>query len=221
MAGPVFLSFDKKVAYYLQWKSVFKSMIVPALFYLIWDIWFTKQGIWSFNEKYITGYHLFNLPIEEVLFFFVVPFCCLFIYVCIKTYFPDIRHRKLTDMMMKLTGIVLTIMALTHLQQDYTFYTFMLNTLFILLLYIFRKKYFTSLNVTVFVLAYVVMLIPFLIVNGLLTSIPVVLYNDAENLGIRIGTIPVEDIFYGMLLIWGNVLGYEYFNSRGVLSDNK
>ena len=48
--------------------------------------------------------------------------------------------------------------------------------------------------------------IPFLIVNGLLTSIPVVLYNDAENLGIRIYTIPVEDVFYGYALLLGTIL---------------
>jgi lycopene cyclase domain-containing protein len=53
------------------------------------------------------------------------------------------------------------------------------------------------------------MLIPFLIVNGLLTSIPVVLYNNEENLNFRIYSIPFEDVFYGMLLIMMNVIGYE------------
>ena len=47
------------------------------------------------------------------------------------------------------------------------------------------------------------MLIPFLIVDGLLTSLPILQYNDAENLGIRLFSIPIEDIVYGML----NVLG--------------
>ncbi|MDP4130877.1 MAG: lycopene cyclase domain-containing protein, partial [Bacteroidota bacterium] len=60
-----------------------------------------------------------------------------------------------------------------------------------------------------FLVSYVVILIPFLIVNGFLTAIPVVIYNDAENLGIRIYTIPFEDVFYGLLLTMMVVCLYE------------
>jgi lycopene cyclase domain-containing protein len=53
-----------------------------------------------------------------------------------------------------------------------------------------------------FWLAYFVHLIPFLIINGVLTGIatdkPVVWYNDNENIGVRIFTIPVEDTIYAL-----------------------
>ncbi len=73
----------------------------------------------------------------------------------------------------------------------------------------FFKNYFRHFSSAAFLISYAIILIPFLIVNGFLTAIPVVIYNDAENLGIRLYTIPVEDIFYGMLLVMMNVVGYE------------
>jgi lycopene cyclase domain-containing protein len=62
-------------------------MAITGLIFLGWDVLFTVKGVWSFNEKYITGFTLFRLPIEEVFFFLTVPFACLFIYYCLKYYF--------------------------------------------------------------------------------------------------------------------------------------
>jgi lycopene cyclase domain-containing protein len=64
------------------------------------------------------------------------------------------------------------------------------------------------------------MLIPFFIVNGILTGTgineEVVWYNDEENLGIRLLTIPVEDIFYAFSLILLNLLLFKKFKQYDV-----
>ncbi len=69
-----------------------------------------------------------------------------------------------------------------------------------------------------FYVAFAAILIPFLIVNGVLTGLfleePVMWYNDKENLGIRLGTIPVENVFYGLLLLTMNVSIYEWLKAR-------
>ncbi len=208
LAGPLALSFDKKVAFYSKWKFLFPALLIPATFYILWDIYFTSLGVWSFNEQYISGIKLANLPIEEVLFFFVVPYCCLFIYECIRCYFPKIRNARQADLVMKGLGIALIIAGFIFYDRLYTSYTFVLCGLFIAAVYFF-KRYFINFDAASFLVSYAIILIPFLLVNGFLTAIPVVLYNDAENIGLRIYTIPFEDSFYGMLLVMTVVGIYE------------
>jgi lycopene cyclase domain-containing protein len=57
-------------------------------------------------------------------------------------------------------------------------------------------------------------------VNGILTGTgieePIIWYNNDENLGIRIGTIPIEDIFYGMLLVLLNISLFEFFQKKAM-----
>lgn len=208
LAGPLALSFDKKVAFYKNWKYLLPAMFIPALLYIFWDIYFTSEGVWSFNEEYITGIKLNNLPIEEVLFFFIVPYCCVFIYACVRSYFPKLVNKKIADWILQIIAVVLLIAGIINFDKLYTGWTFIITGFFILTLYLFRE-FFKGFDAVSFLIAYAICLIPFLVVNGFLTAIPVVLYNDAENLGIRIHTIPFEDVFYGMLLILMNIAIYE------------
>lgn len=216
VAGPFLLSFDKKVRFYKKWKFAIPAMILPAILYIIWDSYFTKMGIWGFNEQRITGIHFFNLPIEEILFFFIVPYCCTFIYECVRTYFPDLKCTKSADIILGAIGFILFIIGIVFYNKIYTASTFIGTAFFIGVILIFRR-FFNDFHTTAFFISYGIILLPFLIVNGLLTAIPVVVYNDAENLGIRMYTIPLEDIFYGMLLVMMNIAVYEKLkNSRVV-----
>jgi len=120
-------------------------------------------------------------------------------------------------------GITLFFAGLIHIDKAYPSYTFILTALFIFTLYLFIK-FFSGFDAASFLISYLIILIPFLMVNGVLTAIPVVWYNDTENLGIRIlsilpypfRNIPFEDIFYGMLLILMNISIYEKLRSGHV-----
>lgn len=189
-------------------------MIIPALLYIVWDIYFTEKGVWSFNPAYISGIKLYNLPLEEVLFFFIVPYCCVFIYACIRVYFPNFVNKKNADLILKLIATGLLIAGIIYIRdKDYTGYTFILTGIFIVILQKYQD-FFKGFDAASFLVSYAICLIPFLIVNGFLTAIPVVIYNDAENLGIRIYTIPFEDAFYGMLLVLMNIAIYEKLKTR-------
>ena len=105
----------------------------------------------------------------------------------------------------------LFIIGFIYLQRLYTSVTFIsLGILLLLLKYIFNVKWLPKI-----LSVYLILLIPFSIVNGILTGTgldePVVWYNEAHIIGIRILTIPFEDIFYGLELIILNVFFYTYF----------
>jgi len=217
LAGPFGLSFDKKVAFYKKWKYLFPAMLAPAFLYIAWDIFFTDRGVWSFNEDYVTGLKIINLPLEEVLFFFIVPYCCVFIYECIRCYFSRLTNRRAGDIILWGLAILLLVTGLFFYDRYYTSWAFIFCAAFIGMVYLFRS-YFRHFDATSFLVAFAVILIPFFLVNGFLTAIPVVMYNDAEKIGFSIYTIPFEDTFYGMLLVMMNIAFYEKIRNGALTS---
>lgn len=216
LAGPLALSFDKRVAFYKKWKHVFRAMIIPVLIFIAWDVFFTRSGVWSFSDDHTLGIKLDVLPLEEVLFFFTVPYCCTFIYECVRNYFPHIKDNTAGRSLFLAVSLGSIITGLINFQKAYTSFTFIgLGVFMILLAFLPAFRFFQK---NLFLLSYAVILLPFLLVNGFLTSIPVVSYNNEENLGLRIfsflphpmNNIPLEDIFYGMLLVVMNIAFFEY-----------
>ena len=211
---PVVLSFDKKVHFYKSWRFIWPGMAVTGLFFLFWDVLFTVKGVWSFNPHYIVGITLFGLPLEEILFFITVPFACIFIYACLNYYIKWQIDNRITRIINSLIIILCISELIFYHDRLYTIVTFgLLFILVPLLQYVFKAKWLNR-----FYLAYLVALIPFYIVNGILTSIPVVIYNNAANMGKRIGTIPAEDHFYLVILLLMNIGFFEYFKTKNQLS---
>lgn len=207
---PFLLSFDKKVHFYKKWRFIFPGLFITGILYLFWDYLFTINNVWSFNSNYIVGINFFGLPLEEILFFVTVPFSCVFIYECLISYFP----LKIPSELVRILSITLVILSLVLLviYHDRLYSLINFSTLSVILLFTLFKN--TNLNMGKFYVAYIVSLLPFYIVNGLLTSVPIVMYNDLENMGFRVGTIPFEDHFYSMSLILMNILFFEFFRNR-------
>tara|TARA_B110000196_G_C20528882_1_gene379059 strand:+ start:71 stop:250 length:180 start_codon:yes stop_codon:yes gene_type:complete len=44
------------------------------------------------------------------------------------------------------------------------------------------------------------------ILTGGITGMTIVSYNNFENLGVRIGTIPIEDFGYAFTMLFGNLM---------------
>lgn len=193
--------------FYKKWKYIFPGLIIVAVFFIVWDFWFTAIGVWKFNPKYVLRIYVYNLPIEEWLFFILIPYSCMFIHESLKYFYPKTWFDNKGKPMALLLVFGLLITAAFYYNHLYTSVTFVLLAVFLLLnVYVFKSEFFLGR----FFLTYIVSNAGFLIVNGFLTAMPVLIYNDAENLGVRIGTIPLEDFFYSMLMLLMNVTIYEH-----------
>jgi lycopene cyclase domain-containing protein len=203
---PFILSFDKKIAYYKLWKPLLIGILISAAFFIIWDILFTKLGVWSFNPTYIIGIYIFNLPIEEILFFITVPYACIFIYEVVNGYTKRDVIGCGKPYSVVISVICLVLIILFH-DKTYT----LVNASICLIMLLFAAFIYKSQNLGRFFLAYFISLIPFLICNGLLTALPVVIYNNNENMNLRLFTIPLEDTLYGLSLMLIPILIMDYF----------
>jgi lycopene cyclase domain-containing protein len=207
-------SFYPKAPFYKKWKYLIPAIIVPAIIFLVWDEIFTRENIWGFNDAYVTGWYLGTLPVEEVLFFICIPYACVFTYFAlnhlIERDFLYPHHELVSSSLI----VVLFVIGAAHLEKLYTGVT-MVSLAFFLAWSVLklRPRYMGR-----FYFAFAIILIPFFIVNGILTGSfidgEVVWYNPDHTLGMRIGTIPFEDIFYAMLLILMNIAIFEWLQER-------
>jgi len=208
---PVFLlSFDKKVAFWKLKKPAFKSISIVGLLFILWDIYFTHIGIWGFNETYLVGINLFGIPIEEILFFVTIPYASLFTFETIQQYFREATLQNLGRLFLgSVFGFSFLFMFLGF-DKTYTGPTVTLT-----LITSFSFLFLDSKWIGHFALTFFLLLIPFLLLNGILTGSfiesEIVWYNENEILGKRIGTIPIEDLFYAFLLLIWNFHLFEKF----------
>jgi lycopene cyclase domain-containing protein len=202
--------FTRYSGFNARWRQILPGLFLIAGFFIAWDAFFTANDIWGFNPTYHLPILVLGMPIEEWLFFLCIPFACLFIHDCtrrLKTWHWSEKNARLVFLV---GSVVLLITAAIYHERLYTLTSFTLAGLFSLTLGMGALRQSTG----HFLITFLLHCIPFFIVNGFLTSIPIVTYDDTQNLGIRMGTIPVEDLAYSLALIGLNVLSFEYLSRR-------
>lgn len=199
-AGPFALSFDQKVAFFKEWRYVFLAALIVAVPFLIWDEIFTQWGIWGFNPSYLLKIYFGHLPLEEVLFFVVIPYNFIFILKVIQAYFPN-RNTNTKRLAPIFAFVFLTSSILWLILYSDNYYTTLATFLSAGLTLLLRNRtWYVD-----FMWAYLLCLIPFFIVNGVLTGAvtpePIVWYSEQHIIGWRMVSIPFEDLYYNYALL--------------------
>ena len=189
-------------------KSEYIRSLPVILFFIVWDYLVTGKW-WDFNPEFILPIHnifRLRLPIEEILFFFIIPFALLTFVKNLSNierfknndkdvYNDDIFNIEVFKQLSILIKGLLLLSAVYFLDLE-KWYTFsVLILLFITdLSFLQRKVYFYGLLFTV---------LTTFIFNCYLTFLPVVRYTQVYKIGLRVGSIPIEDFGYGILLyLW-------------------
>lgn len=211
---PFILSFDKKVHFWKKWGALAKATLIVASFFLAWDMVFTSLGVWGFNDKYYLGWTIGGLPFEEWMWFFIIPYCCIFIYECLVIYLkkdPLLFAEKWISYTFVAIFFAIGIWKFGNTYSAITFCSAGLITLF-------HLKYRPATERSRFYMAWIVSLVPFYIVNGILTGgyteEPIVVYSSTEFLGYRLGTIPIDDAVYLYVFLMWLVYLFEWFKKR-------
>jgi len=207
-------SFHPKIKFSRHFGAFLPASLIVAVIFIIWDAWFTKMGVWWFNDKYLLGIRFLNLPVEEILFFFCIPFACIFTYFCLDKFFR-LDWKPGREKAFVIICIVLAlIIGVYFTGKIYTCMTFMTTAVSLAVLHFVLKV--NWIGKASFI--YLLLMPGFLMVNGILTGtgleLPIVNYNPQDFMGIRILTIPVEDTVYGYELILWNIFFFQKFRKK-------
>lgn len=215
IAYPLSQSFEKRVFMWKRMREIAPAIFITALFFTIWDVYFTIERVWWFSDTHTLPYRFIYMPLEEWSFFFIIPYCCFFVYFVANYFIPSDPLKKYQHFIARILGGFLLIVGIVYFDRIYTSVaTLGSGALLLFLTYKVKVDYLGR-----FFLGFLFSTIPFILVNGQLTEIPVVMYDNAENTGIRItieglANIPVEDLAYNLLMLLMNVSIYEFLTAR-------
>lgn len=62
---------------YARWRRLALTLLPVFVVFTIWDVLAIRAGHWAYDPRQTTGLHVGNVPIEELLFFLVIPLCSI------------------------------------------------------------------------------------------------------------------------------------------------
>ena len=74
---------------YRRWRRAALAIVPVAALFVAWDLLAIRAGWWSFDARYVVGLTLpGGMPIEELLFFLVIPICALLTFEAVRRLRP-------------------------------------------------------------------------------------------------------------------------------------
>jgi lycopene cyclase domain-containing protein len=62
---------------YARWRRLLLTLLPVLVVFVTWDVLAIEAGHWDYDPAQVTGIELGGLPLEELLFFVVIPICAI------------------------------------------------------------------------------------------------------------------------------------------------
>ncbi len=73
------------------------AILPVVVVFSVWDVVGILRNHWTYNPRYVTGLQLpFSMPIEELVFFIVIPICGLLTYEAVGYVLRRLSARRRT-----------------------------------------------------------------------------------------------------------------------------
>ncbi len=221
-----------KLGVYANIKTYLKAVAIPALFFIVWDVFATHYGHWAFSKEHTSTFRVFGLPIEEYLFFVVIPLCAVLSLETIRKINPNFSSKTVSSKIWLITIAAYFVIGtfvevvfknandIEYPARIFPYYTLLTFSIFAITMAVVLQLKSTKVLIGKLDYYFALLICYFfmIFVNGYLTKLtdPVVTYGG--NWGPRVFfNIPVEDFFYGgILLIW-TMLNYDRLKARNEL----
>lgn len=211
LAGPAVLSWVPGAPFFAhRWTKALAATLVAGVPFVLWDVLVAGRH-WWFDDAYVLGPRLLGLPIEEWGFFLAVPLACL--YVWEKVLRADTGPKRAG---LRVIGLALALLSLPAALAAW------------------HGKEYTALSLGALAVAGVVdgtvggrvlsrprgwgglaaVAVLTLLCNNYLTGRPIVLYDERYQLGVRLFTMPAEDLGFGLAHALLAFSAYEWLKER-------
>ncbi len=207
--APLFYMVTGKLGFRQKLRYGMPAIFISGLVFLLWDIRFTQVGVWSYDSDFTLGIFFKGLPLEQWLFYLVIPCAGLLVYEMIKT---RLHTSKADNILMGaglLVAIGLAVIAYTYRVRVYTFFCALFTAVY-LGYTIFRKQF--KPHLAPFFLTFLILLVPYFLLNGILTWNLAIVYHQEQVLNLWLWMVPVENFVFLFLLLLINCTVYEYLS---------
>jgi lycopene cyclase domain-containing protein len=88
------LEFFGAGVYRQAWRTA-GAVLPVAVVFIVWDALAIAAHVWTYNPQYVSGIELPGaMPIDELLFFVVIPLCELLTYNAVDTILSQVKRTR-------------------------------------------------------------------------------------------------------------------------------